>query len=204
MRKLRNYEKELENLYSAMLWNIWNLIEKYGVGDDRCYVPQQFATRELKWDNLCEVDINGCSYDVDEVKVSLWNNEQRLAITSNGYEYSVSESCEVLTVLKAVHKYFSMRDIWKKEKKDRFDRAIKFVEEHLLDRVYVEKIRLSLHNVDVMRCPIDSDITDAISDLLNEFGSDNDLPRDWYESEYLFTDLEDIFWQLDIDYDEED
>ena len=35
MRKLRNYEKELENLYSAMLWNIWNLIEKYGVGDDR-------------------------------------------------------------------------------------------------------------------------------------------------------------------------
>lgn len=97
-----------------------------------------------------------------------------------------------------------MRDIWKKEKKDRFDRAIKFVEEHLLDRVYVEKIRLSLHNVDVMRCPIDSDITDAISDLLNEFGSDNDLPRDWYESEYLFTDLEDIFWQLDIDYDEED
>ena len=204
MRRLRNYEKELENIYAAMLRNIWDLIEKYGVDDDCCYVPKKFAERTLQWNNLCEVDINGLSYHVDKVKVEERCGSLCLAITSDGYEYSVTDSDGLLTVLKAVHNYFSMRDIWKKEKTDIIDKATKYVEEHLLERVYVEKIRLSLRYVEEMRCHIDSDITNAISDLLDDFGSDNDLPRDWYEDWYGFDDLEDFFWKLDIDYDNED
>lgn len=79
-------------------------------------------------------------------------------------------------------------------------KAIKYVEEHLLERVYVEKIRLSLRCVDEMRCPIDNDITYAIGELMDEYGSDNDLPEEWYESADDFVDFEDIFWKLDIDY----
>ncbi len=82
-------------------------------------------------------------------------------------------------------------------------KAKKYVEEHLLEKVWREKILTSLRAVNEYRCPIDSDITDAINELLNDFGFDNDLPDDWFYLLDDFDDEEDFFWKLDIDYNEE-
>lgn len=203
MEQLRNYEKELDNIYSDMMWNIWNLLEKYGVDDDCCEVSNKFACRTLWWKDLCEVDLGDRTYKVDKVEISIRCGEPCLTITSEGLDYSVTEINGVFTILKAVHLYFSEGKTWKEEKTKILDKAIKFVEDGLLDHVFVEEIRLSLRCAEECRCPIDSDITDAIRDLLNEFGSDNDMPEDWFEDWYGFIDLEEIFWKLDIDYNED-
>lgn len=199
MEELRNYKEELASIYGAMLSDIWNLIEKYGKDDRNCEVPKQFAERTLSKKGLCEVDINGYSYDVDKVSVEIRMGQKCLNIISDGLSYSVTEFESINAVLTAVYDYFLHRDEREKEMKEHLQKAIKFVEEHLLEHIWKETILVSLRAVEEYRCPIDNDIQTAISELLNEYGSDNDLQEDWFYDVEGWVDEEDVFWKLELD-----
>jgi len=71
--------------------------------------------------------------------------------------------------------------------------AIAFVAEHLTERVYPETIEAAVRRVGEERCPLDDEVTDAISELMDEYGQDNDLSPDYWDDKTA----EEIFWELE-------
>lgn len=71
--------------------------------------------------------------------------------------------------------------------------AMAFVAEHLTERVYPETIEAAVRRVGDERCPLDGEVTDAISDLMDEYGQDNDLSSDYWDEKTA----EEIFWELE-------
>ncbi len=75
-----------------------------------------------------------------------------------------------------------------------FEKAKKYVAANLLDYVYEEDIRSSLRHMEECRCPLDSNICDAISDLMEEYRENEDLPEGWWFDET--DDPEEIFFDI--------
>lgn len=51
--------------------------------------------------------------------------------------------------------------------------------------------------INELHCPLSQAsprLYDQIDDLMEDYTTDHDLPRDWY---YEFGDIEDIFWDMD-------
>lgn len=71
--------------------------------------------------------------------------------------------------------------------------ATAYVAEHLTERVYPETIEAAVRRVGDERCPLDNEVTDAIAELMDEYGQDNGLPSDYWEHK----DTEEIFWDIE-------
>ena len=71
--------------------------------------------------------------------------------------------------------------------------AMAYVAEHLTEKVYPETIEAAVRRVGDWRCPLDVEVTDAICELMGEYGHDNDLEPDYWED----MDAEEIFWELE-------
>ena len=77
--------------------------------------------------------------------------------------------------------------------KKHFKKVIEYVRENKTWSEAEEQV--ALERIDRWRCPLDHaypSISDEISELMCEYGVENDLPEDWCED----FDAEDIFWKL--------
>ena len=66
-----------------------------------------------------------------------------------------------------------------------------------LERYEVEK---AVDLMDKMRCPLEMAnprVSDYLSDMVDDFITDNDLDPDWYAETYD-NDFEELFWDLNI------
>ena len=81
--------------------------------------------------------------------------------------------------------------------KSHFKKAIEYVRENKGWSDAEEQVALA--DMDEFRCPLSharcgEEIADNISDLMEEYGEDNDLPEGWWLN--YVGDAEDIFWKL--------
>lgn len=98
----KDYIEVIDSLREEMIREIWRVIEAHKE-DERCDCPKMFDEVAFKHRNVCEVDIAGYTYDVDEVKVDQWASRSlRLSIMSGGQYYTVFNVEEVAGILHAV------------------------------------------------------------------------------------------------------
>lgn len=110
MTKKINYNARIQKLYRVMLQELWNIIEERAKTDRRYDAPKLFLERSYdRGENFCEVDINGAAYDVSGIRLEKpWHGrlseEIRLTVTSDGYDYGVSDIEGVATILTAMRR----------------------------------------------------------------------------------------------------
>lgn len=81
--------------------------------------------------------------------------------------------------------------------KSHFEKALQYVRDNKTWTIAEEEVAVA--DIDKMRCPLahtrtGEKIADAINDLMEEYGEDNDLPEGWWLDEV--GDAEEIFWKL--------
>lgn len=110
MKKRINFNARISNMLRAMLQEMWKTIEERAKTDERYDAPKRFLERTYdRGKNFCEVDINGCSYPVSGIRLEKpWHGrlseEIHLTVTSDGYDYSVSDMEGTATILTALRK----------------------------------------------------------------------------------------------------
>ena len=104
----KDYISLIGNLREEMSSELWRVIEAHK-DDERCYCPRQFGEVSFTHKHFCDVDLNGCTYDVDAVKLSKWaSGSIRVDIVANGMEYSVYNVEEIAGILHAVRNTLSI------------------------------------------------------------------------------------------------
>lgn len=102
----KDYTLVLDGLREEILEALWCEIEEHK-DDERCYCPPRFSEVSIKESAVCDIDINGYTYDVDFVRISLWNEKLRAEVMLNGQWYGVEYIEDLAKILQAVRKTLS-------------------------------------------------------------------------------------------------